>query len=108
MEQELTNFLKVVTLSQTIEAGTKEAIDLSAVQKNFGRNFNTLSIINTSTKPITLYLDGEAAMYIVANNGVFKFDHEDGIYFSLIEIENEDGSNNLDSSEIKLTIGRTG
>jgi len=102
------NFTKTLTLSGDLSAGYKEAVDLSTIYPLFGKNFNTLTVINTSNKPITVYLDGEAHQFVTANNGSLSFDHQDGLIYSLLEIYNNDASDSLDLSEVKITVGRTG
>ena len=101
-------FINVVTNAE-IAASGKQVLDLKDIQKNFGNNYNTLTIINTSTtSAINVFLDGIEVAYITPNNGSWSFDWEYGLIFSSISIENTDAVNVVAAAELKISVGRTG
>jgi len=108
--KERKKFLRTATNSVAagIGAGATELINLSSIYAPFGKNFNTIAITNISTEPITLILDGIETQYIDGNGGIFSFDWEFGIIYSIIAIKNEHGANTISQYEIKITVGRTG
>ena len=102
------NFLENVK-NLEIAASGKTQIQLSTIKQKFGKNYNTINITNTSTtSDISLHLDGREIQFITSGNGVFAFDWEFGLNFSLIEIENKDAVNAIAADKIQITVGRTG
>jgi len=111
MDIEQVRFMEVLAQTGNIAASSKKHIDLSTLYAKFGHNFNTLIIINTdstATKNIGVWLDGKEVMLVLANNGIFNFDWQDGIIYSTLAVDNKDGANVLDSANIKIFVGRTG
>jgi len=108
--QEQIKFIRSATNTAAggIAAGATENIDLRTIYAQFGKNFNTIAITNTATEAITLILDSEEIQYITGVNGIFAFDWEFGLKYSMIAIKNEDGAGTISQKEIKISVGRTG
>lgn len=108
MTKEDINFLRREKNADAIDAGNVYVPNLENFKRDFGVNFNTLIILNTSGEQYSLSLDGIKVGDIAPNNGILSFDWRDGIIYSEIKLTNEDGSAQTSASEIFLTIGRTG
>lgn len=111
------NFIRVTANAGSIVDKTaggvasKEIINLETYRQQFGLNFNTLVVTNTSTtSPIKVLLDGQEVAYVVKGNGIFQFDWKDGIIYNQLDIQNEaaDGVGDIAAGEIQISIGRTG
>ena len=106
-EQENINFLERVDHVE-IAASTKIQVNLSTIYNKYGRNFNTLTIINTSDYDIEVYCDNKNIQYVLSGNSVFSFDNEFGLKYSDLAIENTNGANAITANQIKISVGRTG
>ena len=105
-QKEQRNFL---TLKQNEEILTtaKAQIDLNTIKADFGLNYNTFSILNTSTEKIKVYLDDNAIAVLDDTGGSFSIDARDNIIYSQLFLENI-GSGTASADTIFITIGRTG
>jgi len=104
--REKRRFLRQLTNTE-IAASSKQKINLSALQQEFGLNFNTLSILNLDDSNINLELDGNAVATIQGSNGSFGFDGRDGLSYNEITLENLDSGGVVSSGNVKITVGRT-
>ena len=104
-------FIKVIDMPAGTTGPTLSAlVDLQTLKRTFGRNYNTITILNTDTT-ISIevqFAKGEAAMLIPAGNGSWSFDWESGIIFTDLAIINTHAASTLTNANIKISIGRTG
>jgi hypothetical protein len=105
--QENIKFMKYATNTQ-INASSSLNINLQADRSEYGNNFNTFIILNTSTVNIKIYLDDKEFSVVNGNNGSLSFDWQDGIIYNSIKLENLSGATNADASTLFITYGRTG
>jgi len=107
MQQETQKFLRPVTDVGVLTTGQIYLVDLSAFQREFGNNFNTLNVINKADEEISVTLDGKKVQYIPSLTGVMAFDWRDGLIYSTLAITNE-GATSTSANEIRISVGRTG
>ena len=101
-------FLKRIAHAE-IAVSTKLAIDLQSERSEYGNNFNTITILNTSTtSDIEVYLDGTKIQFVTKNNGAFSLDWRDGLLYNMLEIENTSAADAVTASQVKISVGRTG
>ena len=102
--------IKFMAVAAQVEIGisTKLLINLETINNNYGKNYNTIVLTNTSAIPIRIYLDGVEMMYLGANGAVWSFDWKDGITFSQLEILNTSAAAVITADLLKISIGRTG
>ena len=105
--QETQKFLSVTDDLGVMAAGVTLPVDLRALIKEYGLNFNTLTIRNNDAVEISVTLDGRKVQFISAGDA-FGLDFEDGILFDDVRIKNEDGAAATVANKIRITVGRTG
>ena len=106
VEEEKRNFLLNLQNAE-ITANAKQNINLSTTYRDFGHNFNTFNILNTSSSKIKVYLDGKAVVAVQGSNGTFGLDWKDNIWFNEIILEELDAGT-ASANTIFMSIGRTG
>ena len=104
-----TKFIRNVDIQAgaAIAIGATLQVDLSAIEAQYGHNYNQLIILNIDTAaPITVILDGKEVQYMPSDNTKFGIKAEDNFYFSTIAIKNESGADTIARANIKITLGR--
>lgn len=105
--KESVKFIQVVS-QPLMAASAKVQLNMSTLNRDFGLNYNTLSVINTSgASAVWVYLDGKKAKYI-GPGGSWSFDWEYGLKYTLIELENIDTINAIALDTVRVSVGRTG
>lgn len=100
-------FIRKVSHS-AINASVKLEIDLQAIKKDYGNDFNFLNLVNTnSTLNFKIFLDGKEVGYLTANNGTYSFDWQFGLNYNFLALENTSAVTNSSADDIKIFIGRT-
>jgi hypothetical protein len=105
--QEEVKFLKYAT-NADIAATASLDINLQADRSEYGNNFNTLIILNTSPVNIKVQLDDRDITVVNGNNGSFTFDWKDGIIYNSLRVTNLHAATATGASSIFFTYGRTG
>ena len=105
--QELVRFLKYAT-NADIAATASLDINLQQARSEYGNNFNTLIVLNTSPINVKVTLDGYDVTVVNGNNGSFTFDWKDGIIYNSLQLTNINGATATGASSIFITYGRTG
>jgi len=103
-----TKIIQKIAQAEIAISGTLE-LDLNEFRALHGDNLNTLFVTNTDTgADISIYLDGEEVAFVTSNNGSFAFDHEMGLNYNFLKIENHNAAAVIAANKLKVFVGRTG
>lgn len=101
-----TPIIKGFKNTSTIAAGATYRIPIDKDILNDGA-LNELVVLNGSTEKIRIILNGDTTQYFPCGVEVtFSFEKKDKIFFTAVDIYNDDAANTIAANEITVTIRR--